>query len=355
MLWSIPVQRLEIDMQLGETIYNENFVPFIEKGKIITKTILEKINNTKEKNTIIKILPTKNHTNTRNEIKTMINKKAISSINSIKDSKDAESLKLFVAEIVETILKDEKILIPLENIKYVDEITYNHSLSVMINSIIFAKNLKLDIIEIEELAIAAVLHDLGKILIKQDIVNENGKLSDEARKEMNLHPTLAIDVLKKTFDLSSDILKGISQHHERIDGSGYPNGLKNDEIHLYAKIIGIVDVYDALLQKRSYKEACQPSEVLEYFYGASHLFDYSLIKTFLNTVEFYHIGEKVLLSNGEIGEIISIRMPITHKPLVKTVNGLINLEKSKNIVITKVLKNIENNKKIKNIETKKIH
>ncbi len=116
--------------------------------------------------------------------------------------------------------------------------------------------------ELNLLGKAALLHDLGKSKIEPDIVNKNGSLSEKEFLAMKMHPAFGYEIAKKMGIDNKDILDGIRHHHEKLDGRGYPDGLKDSEIGLFARIIGVCDVFDALTTQRSYKKAMRSIDAL---------------------------------------------------------------------------------------------
>lgn len=191
-----------------------------------------------------------------------------------------ENSKTVVDELVENILDDDFTLKSLMAIAEHDYYTHTHSLNVAIYAMSLGSYLKLDRISLSELGESALLHDLGKSKISPEIINKNGKLTDKEFKKMMAHPSLGYTVGLKLGIKNKKVLAGIKYHHEKMDGSGYPDGLYGVGIPLYARIIGLCDIFDALTSKRSYKEAMSTFEAIK------------LIKTQMNS----HVDLKLLNS-----------------------------------------------------------
>ena len=172
---------------------------------------------------------------------------------------DPESLgnmkeaKTIVSEMVDTILQDDFTVSSFVSILSYDYYTHTHSLNVSIYALCLGKHMGMDQKTLEELGASALLHDLGKSKIDKALINKNGKLTEREFKEVQNHPYLGWLLAKKLGVNNKNILAGIRNHHEKLDGTGYPDGKKADEIHLFAKIVAICDVFDALTTKRSYK------------------------------------------------------------------------------------------------------
>jgi HD-GYP domain-containing protein (c-di-GMP phosphodiesterase class II) len=170
-----------------------------------------------------------------------------------------------ISEIVHLILKEEQTLHYLLNITSYDHYTYTHSVSVGILAVALAKSLFREAgnHDIHALGTGFFLHDLGKVGIDNAIINKPGKLDDEEMREMRRHPPLGFKLLFETKQLTDESKIIVLQHHERVDGTGYPKGLRGNDIHVYARICAIADVYDALTSDRPYRKKMAPFEALK--------------------------------------------------------------------------------------------
>lgn len=171
--------------------------------------------------------------------------------------------KKIVNELVETVLDEEFAIKSLMQIATHDYYTHTHSINVAIYSLSLGNFIGLNNLELEELGEAALLHDLGKSKIHSSIINKRGALTIEEFSIMKKHPVYSVSLGLKLGIKNKKILQGMKHHHEKIDGSGYPNGLYNEEIPLYAKIICLCDIFDALTTQRSYKKAMTSFEALK--------------------------------------------------------------------------------------------
>lgn len=262
---------------------------------------------------------------------------------------DIKSLREIVYELVRHILNDDTLFMALTGIRDIDNYTFLHSVDVCIYSVITAKALGMPIHEIRELALAAVLHDIGKCRIPPEILNKPGKLTDEEFFIMKHQSVYGMEIAEKTPDLTPSIPRIICQHHERWNGSGYPIGLKNYDIDRMARIISIADVYDALTANRVYRKRYMPHEAAEYIMSQTELyFDPNLLNTFINSIAIYPENIIVMLNTGEIARVLSSRRGLlSMRPVVSVItrkNGppvlnpyIVDLQKNPTVSIVDII------------------
>lgn len=226
-------------------------------------------------------------------------------------------------------------------IRQSDEYTFEHSVQVSLYSALIGSWLGMEPDELKDLAIAGLLHDIGKCNIPDEILNKPSKLTDEEFKVMRSHPTLGYVLLANTKQFNEAVLSGVLQHHERSDGSGYPNSLKGPHIHPYARIVAIADIYSAMTSDRVYRGRECPfmvaGQIQEKSFGSLDPF-YS--KVFVSNIVQYFVGNQVKLNNGDMGEIIFIEKNHPIRPLVKTETGFVNLVKNNNLHVIDVLNQV---------------
>jgi HD-GYP domain-containing protein (c-di-GMP phosphodiesterase class II) len=178
---------------------------------------------------------------------------------SVENIKEAKKI---ISNMVNIIMQDSFTVSSLVTILSFDYYNHTHSLNVSVYSICVGKQMGLSKKELEDLGTSALLHDLGKTKIDPAIINKNGTLTEEEFAEVQNHPFYGWLLAKKVGIENKNILAGIRNHHEKMDGSGYPDKLKNDEIHLYAKIIGVCDIFDAITTNKSYQDSKSTFETL---------------------------------------------------------------------------------------------
>mgnify|MGYP001641151837 FL=1 len=201
--------------------------------------------------------------------------------------------------ILQDIIAQQKNLVQLTDIRLHDTYTFAHSVNVAILSSLLGVLLKLSREEQLKLTLGGLLHDIGKITVPYEILTKAGHLTDDEWSVMQGHPEAGRQRLKKMFPNDTLLSTIALQHHEHIDGSGYPNHLKGEQIHRYGRIVAIADVYDALTSVRPYKRAYTPSVAHRLMATCSpgH-FDLDLLKLFFDNVAIYPVGTILKTKDG---------------------------------------------------------
>lgn len=212
-----------------------------------------------------------------------------------------EQVEPVVERIVDSIFRQQNALLPLAQLKNHDDYTFQHSVSVCALMTSFARALELPREIIREIATGALLHDVGKATIPDPILNKPGKLTDAEFEQMKTHVVQSKIILEATPGISPIALSIAAQHHERFDGSGYPNRLKGEAIDRYGQMAAIVDVYDAITSERCYHEGMPPTEALRKMLEWSKFhFNPELIQVFIRSVGIYPTGSLVRLESGRL-------------------------------------------------------
>lgn len=225
-------------------------------------------------------------------------------------------------ELVMKILNQDEYLVDVITIKNYDNYTYSHCMYVAMFSVLIGIRLKYNQQQLTELALCGLMHDIGKVDIPLEIINKKGRLTEAEFAKVKTHPLRSIERLRHNQSLTQRVFNGISCHHEKYDGTGYPYGLKGDKIHIYARILALADVYDALTSNRSYRRAWTSAEAIEYIMSQSGIhFDYELVSSFLRTVAAYPSGSIVKLSNGITALVVKNNVENTMRPVVRILLG----------------------------------
>lgn len=240
--------------------------------------------------------------------------------------------------IVSEIKESSHIMKCLIEIKSFDDYTYSHSVNVALYSMLIAKWLKLPESHIIEVIQAGLVHDMGKVLIPNNILNKKGKLTSEEFEVIKKHSKSGYDLIKDNKNVSDNVKSAVLLHHERVNGSGYPFGLYDQSISLFAKIISIADVYDAMTQNRVYKSMISPFDVFEIFLTDwLQMFDSTILNTFLKNLPAYYVGAEVLLTNGQKGQIVYIPPQKITKPVINAGSSYLDLSEHSNLKVVSLV------------------
>lgn len=225
------------------------------------------------------------------------------------------------SDIVEELISHSDVTIHLTGIAIYDDCTLAHSLNCSIYTALLARCCGFSIPQIKTITCGALLHDIGKIEIDKVVLNKPGRLTPEEFEIMKHHPALGFNILaKKRLEISSLVAHMAWQHHEKIDGTGYPRGLKGNEILSYARLLSITDVFEAITGNRPYRKAMKPEDAYNIIRaGLGTSFDQEYGELFLAKIALYPPGSQVLLSTGERGIVISVPPASPHRPVVRLI------------------------------------
>mgnify|MGYP000651643589 CR=1 FL=1 len=221
---------------------------------------------------------------------------------------------------IDSIFRNESAASALCKLRNYDEYTYTHSINVSVLSIILGKHLGLKRDKLRLLGMGGMFHDVGKAVIPDAILNKPGKLSEREMEIMRTHPREGYEILRRQPGMPPLVARAALEHHERYDGKGYPQALNGADISLISRIVGVVDVYDALTSRRAYKDPLPPGKVLGMMYQW-RLSDFQpdIVEHFIKSLGIYPVGSLVRLSNGEFAIVMDHNPDAPLRPLVKIV------------------------------------
>ncbi|VBB06857.1 Hypothetical protein LUCI_2094 [Lucifera butyrica] len=219
-----------------------------------------------------------------------------------------------------------------------NDYTFCHSVNVAVLCGVLGRWLGYTGEVLKSLILAGLLHDVGKTQVPLSILNKPGKLSSPEMESVKQHTTLGYKMVRDIPGLTEDVLFGVLQHHERMDGSGYPFRVPGEKIHPFGKIIAIADIYDAMTSDRVYHNKVTPFEVVASLWREMYdKLDPGICGVFLNNVRDYFLGNHVELSDGREAEVVLMGQTAADRPVVRANDGtFIDLEKDKNISIVKL-------------------
>ncbi|QEK11431.1 HD-GYP domain-containing protein [Crassaminicella thermophila] len=367
----IPIGSAKEGMYLAQTLNDKNNRVLLQKGVKLNQNLIGKI----KENGIYSIYINDEYSD--NEIEDVISPKLRNeAIKTIKDTfdgldkyfkqrenaikvkqleqegeKNIQSLNNISKEFVDEILMNNNIVVNLVDIKSIDSYTYQHSVNVAVLSLILGIEMGLNRNELHDLCIGAMLHDIGKAFIPKEILLKKAPLTEEELDIEKDHTKKGYEYLKEKYEIKATTKVIALQHHERVDGSGFPYGYKGDKINKLARIVAIADTYDYLTSDTANKKAVPPNEAIELIMGsAGRYFDFKMVEVFAKKIMPYPEGSLVQLSNGEIGVVQEIQPDFPLRPKVKIVRQnavsvemkMIDLMKETNVVIKGILYEIPN-------------
>ena len=323
---AIPTNYVEEGSILGENLYNAEGRILIKADTPLTAQHINKI----EKNNIYTLYIKNIHTNI--EVNRLLEQpfrvKGILLVKSLFDTASKgkpifdihQSLLTYMEDVLYEIRSYKKIQIEYVDIKNIDNYIYSSSLNVALLSSLIAWELGYGFEMVKEIFIGAIYHDIGIALLPKDITTKKEALTFNEKKQILSHPLLGYQYIKEQFFLSAYVKSIVLQHHEQIDGTGYPDRLFKNEINQMAQIIGIADVYDAMTSDRPYRRAVSPKEALEFIVGnMGKKYFYEVAQAFISRITPYPRGTIVMLSSGFPAVVEELNDQFPLRPLVKVI------------------------------------
>lgn len=232
------------------------------------------------------------------------------------------SLVKIIKEIHDEVIYNNPKIANLIEIKSKDDYLFVHAINVAILSTIIARLSGMNA-NSYDVCMGAFLKDLGMALISRDALDRPGPFTPEELAEMKQHPEETLNLLKGSTELSAFAKVVITQHHERIDGSGYPHGLKDSQIHPLAKVVAIADTYTAMISERPHRPKYRPFEAIEYIMSSAGFeFDHNLVDVFTKCTVPYPIGTMVRLSDGSKGVVVNLGRGLPTRPVIRLFNDI---------------------------------
>lgn len=355
----ISIDVLKTGMVIGRTIWNEAGLPLIQKDVVVSEVLISRLkqlgiqyvyieDKISEGIEIEETVPlavrkkaVKQITNAFHQIKGLDNKSASHVID-----KQTKEIGMLVDDILNSILNNDEVLMILSDTMLYDEYIYQHSFQVTLYSLAIAKEMGYSQSDLKTIGMGAILHDVGKMLTPAEVLFKPGRLTEEEFELMKQHARSGFDILRNLHTVSLLVAHCAFQHHERLDGSGYPRALVDYEIHPFAKIIAVADVFDAVTSNRVYREKMVPSQGIAIIEaGRGTMFDARVVDALKKTVVHYPNGTILVLSDGRRGVVAKqddqhaalpcLRIFEENHQLLKT-TYLLNLIEEPNVKIEKV-------------------
>lgn len=327
----ISTKNCQAGMILAKTLYNDTGHVLLSEGVSLTKPMIERMQSLGI--SLIYIHDERTKDIEHKEVLTeQTRKHALHTIqsqfkNMVKDGKlvhtaeasnGGKAFRGVVKNILNDIRSHKQAMSLLTDVCTYDQYIFQHSLNVTVYTLAIALAQGYNETQLEEIGLGAILHDIGKLAVPLEILTKPDKLTNEEFSVVQEHTTNGFQLLRKIYDLPLLAAHCAYQHHERLDGSGYPRKLKGDKIHPYAKLLAITDVFDALTSNRSYRKAKLPHVAMEIiFSGAGKIFDFDLVQSFRDNIAMYPLGMMVKLSNGFSGVVVDHNRHLSSRPIVR--------------------------------------
>jgi HD-GYP domain-containing protein (c-di-GMP phosphodiesterase class II) len=266
-------------------------------------------------------------------------KKHLGKVRFIKEDFNGDEIRQMVNSCIIPLIEDHSVTDFLQMMPHDEDYLYHHSVDVGIIAGCLSLWMGRSYHEIEETILGALLHDVGKALIPLKVLNKPGALTDDEMHLVRFHSIRGYKFLKEYGDFSQSVLLCALQHHERMDGSGYPMSVRGDKIHSYAKVIAVADVFDAMTSARGYGIRATPYEAVEIMKREmAGKLDQQVCSVFLDKLSQRFVGDIVQLSNGQRGEVVFLNPHDCTRPIVRTHDGeFFDLDKQRNLSINKML------------------
>lgn len=321
----IDVSDCEVGMILGKAIYFKGSTILLEAGAELTLSYITKlkklgISEIYIEDDISKDIAVRDVINEETRLEAIEAVKNIMESYSFPDAPYSAEVIAIVDNIIFQILSLDDIVVNLMDIKTYDGYTFSHSVNVCILSIITGIKLKLSYIELQELGVGAILHDIGKVMIPSEILLKKSTLTDDEYETIKQHSIMGYNILKRIPYISEASASVALNHHERFDGKGYPNGLRKEEIHIYSRIVAIADIYDALSSDRIYRKKISTNMAIEYLTViAAPSVDAEILSYFVQMIPQYPLGTEVVLNTGEKAIVFKLNKDLPSRPYIRIV------------------------------------
>jgi HD-GYP domain-containing protein (c-di-GMP phosphodiesterase class II) len=321
----IPTFCLREGMKLGKNIYSSEGIVLLASDVILTDEYIQSLVKIGINGVYIED-DLSYDIHIKNVISDELRVQAVKSMREIYNtpgdvSRTLNTVEYLAKSIMLEILNSKSVMVNMIDIKTFDDYMYSHSVNVAVLSSVIGMALHLDLKRIERLTTSALLHDIGKVFIPKDILDKE-KVSEDELNLIRSHSEKGYRYIKQHYSIPVTTYVGILQHHERFDGTGYPDGKKGEDISKFARIICLCDAYDNLIAERPNKKAYIPSDAIEYIMANNgQIFDPKLVKTFLKKVAPYPLGTVLKLSNGESAIVIENNADCSIRPKVRNIEN----------------------------------
>lgn len=327
----LPLQLCRPGMRLGKPIYNDDGLVLLGERMELTGSIMSRlehfgihylyIEDSRTEDLVFQdIVSAETRARAVGEVRTQFRKMMDDSMKkrSINGIHLGRAFKSVVDSIIDDITSSHDSMLMLVNIHASDHYLFQHSVNVCIYATILGQAYGYSRNELYTLGLGSLLHDIGKTQLPQEVLLKPAQLTPEEFEIIKSHPAIGFKLLKDEPNVPLIAAHIALQHHERVDGSGYPRSIGGLDIHDFARWVGLVDSYDAMTTHRVYRNAMLPHEAMERLYaGAGTLYDQEKIELFRDKIAIYPLGMLIALNTDEIGVVVDVNASSPHRPVVR--------------------------------------
>lgn len=326
----LPIFLLKPGMKVARSIYNSDGQVLLSAGMRLNTTFISRLralgivavyveNPLMEGVEVMDVITEETRIQAQKAIKQLHMDAAKSIENGEDPIIDDQKMSETITSILEDLLSSKDLVVNLSDIRVSDDYTFAHSVNTCVLALLTGLSLGFSKKRLHTLGLGTILHDIGKIKVPAEILNKPGNFTQSEYKQIQKHSEYGFEMLRKNYAISITAAHVAYEHHERYNGEGYPRGLKGNAIHEFARIAGLVDVFDALVSDRVYRKGYLPHDAIEMITGSgNYYFEYEIVKAFLQNVAAYPVGTILELSNGELAIVVRTPRGCSHRPDVRT-------------------------------------
>ncbi len=360
------VENLEPEMRVAQIVYSSNGQILVGAGVVLNERLINRLQDMGVDSIYIADGVFESVDGVEDMVSEQTRLEAIKNIKSVCDSLrcknqlNIRAVQDTADDLIDEIIQNPNVFLGCFNIKSFGDHLFNHSVNVCILSIIIGTKCGYNMLKLRELAIGALLHDIGMLKIDRNILDQPRELTSDEMSQVKTHTQIGFDILRQ-YNLPLLSAHAAYQHHERWNGTGYPRGLQGNDIHEFARIVAVADVFDAMMADRPHRPAYSLSDAAEYMKTmANYYFEPRCVDALMENIPTFPPGSVVKLNTGEIGQVLKVNQQAPLRPLIRIVfdrsQNLIrnyyhvDLYQNVSLEIVQVLSDLEINQIIKKVK-----
>lgn len=319
----ILTQKLVSGMKLAKTIYSSDGIVLLGQGMELRPQYIKRLLDMEVMSVFIEDemsegIECNDVIDERTRVAAVKTVREIVQCHTMGKTVDVRKAKQHVNDIVDELFYSKDVLVNVSDLRAKSDYTFYHMVNVAVLSVMTGISLGYNELKLRDLGVGALLHDLGKVKIDENIYNKADKLTDEEFEHVKQHASYGFDLVRNMEAVNVLCAHVAYQHHERFDGQGYPRGLRGKEIHDFARIVALADVYDALTADRPYRRAMLPYHAVEYLVAMGGTqFDPELTSVFVEHIAIYPVGTFVELNTKEKAIVVTVNKLHKTRPVVR--------------------------------------